>query len=55
VQCMIDEGDWCVERNRGSAVVERRLRVAFINRKELPVTLWDMSVEFFTGGVPLEE
>jgi hypothetical protein len=36
VQCMIEEDGWRVERGRGGrAVEERRLRVAFLNRKEL--------------------
>jgi hypothetical protein len=56
VECRIEEGDWYVERGRGGDVKERRLRVAFINRKELPVTLSDVRIEFSKkGGEPLEE
>ena len=56
VECRIEKGDWYVERDRGGGVVkERRLRVAFLNRKELPVTLWGVRIEFSKGGEPLEE
>jgi hypothetical protein len=34
---------------------ERRLRVTLWNGKELPVTVWDLHVEFYKGGELLEE
>ena len=47
VRCVIEDDDWYVARGRsGGFVDERRLRAAFLNRKELPVTLWDVRVEF---------
>ena len=59
VQCMIKEDDWYVPEGAypigGDTPRERRLRVTFLNRKELPVTVWDMRVEFYKGGRPLEE
>lgn len=56
VRCVIEDDDWYVARGRSGGVVdERRLRVAFLNRKELPVTLWDVRVEFSKGGEPLDE
>jgi hypothetical protein len=55
VQHRIEEGDWFVERSTSAEVEERRLRVAFLNRKDVPVTVWGMRVEFSRGGVPLED
>ena len=59
VQCMIKEDDWYVPEGAypigGDTPRERRLRVTFLNRKELPVTVWDIRVEFYKGGRPLEE
>jgi len=59
VQCMIKEDDWYVPEGAypigGDIPRERRLRVMFRNGKELPVTVWDMRVEFYKAGRPLEE
>ena len=59
VQCMIKEDDWYVPEDAypigGDIPRERRLRVTFRNRKELPVTVWDMRVEFYKGESPLEK
>ena len=59
VRCVIGDGDWSghmVEyRPDGSMPKERHLQVAFVNGKELPVTIWEMGVEFYKGGKPLEE
>jgi hypothetical protein len=55
VRHRIGEGDWFVERSTRAEVEERRLRVAFLNRKDVPVTVWGMRVEFSRGGVPLED
>jgi hypothetical protein len=59
VQCRIKEDDWYVPEDAypigGDIPRERRLRVTFRNRKELPVTVWDMRVEFYKGERPLEE
>ena len=59
VRCMMNEGDWYVPEGAyplGSDTPrERRVRVTFLNGKELPVTVWDMRVEFYKGGELLEE
>jgi hypothetical protein len=55
VQHRIGEGDWFVARSTSTEVEERRLRVAFLNRKYVPVTVWGMRVEFSRGGEPLED
>jgi hypothetical protein len=59
VQCRIKEDDWYVPEGAyprvGDIPRERRLRVMFRNGKELPVTVWDMRVEFYKRGRPLEE
>jgi hypothetical protein len=59
VQCIISEGGWYIPEhaypNGGDIPTERRLRVTFRNGKELPVTVWDMHVEFYKGDELLEE
>jgi hypothetical protein len=55
---MIKEDDWYVPEGaypRSDIPSERRLRVTFRNGKELPVTVWDVRVEFCKGGRPFEE
>ena len=40
----------------GVQVEERRLRVTFLNQKDVDVTVWDMRVAFYNrGGKLLEE
>jgi hypothetical protein len=53
---------WLPEQTAGSVdspggleVRERRLTVTFLNRKEVPVTVWGMQVVFYKGGKPLDE
>jgi|SRR5215217_6283134 len=59
VRCVIEEDDWygliVSYSPEGGVPKERRLRVAFLNRKDLPVTVWDMHVEFYKGRKQLEE
>jgi hypothetical protein len=59
VQCIISEDGWYIPEHAypigGEIPRERRLRVTFKNGKELPVTVWDMHVEFCKGGELLEE
>ena len=55
VRCSVDQ--WYVQQGAahpdgGGTAEERRLRVTFLNRKDLPVTVWDMRVEFCKRGVP---
>jgi hypothetical protein len=60
VLCAID--DWKVNktvvaasRPDGIDVEERRLQVTFLNRKDVPVTVWDMQVVFYKQDKPLDE
>jgi hypothetical protein len=57
VEVLIEEGGWFVQQGAyhpdGAVPSERRLRVAFLNHKDLPVNVRDMSVEFYKGGKPL--
>jgi hypothetical protein len=53
---------WWVARSAGSIdspggveIQERRLRATFSNRKDIPVTMWDMRVVFYKGDNPLDE
>ena len=59
VRCDID---WRVARSDGSGdspggvkVHERELTATFSNRKDIPVTVWDMRVVFYKGDNPLDE
>jgi hypothetical protein len=59
VRCDID---WRVTRSAGSVdspggveVQERQLKATFSNRKDIPVTIWDMRVVFYRGDEPLDE
>jgi hypothetical protein len=54
--------DWWVARSAGSVdspggveVQERQLKATFSNRKDIPVTIWDMRVVFYKGDKPLDE
>jgi hypothetical protein len=46
---------WEVTRSAGSEVQERQLKATFSNRKDIPVTIWDMRVVFYKGDRPLGE
>jgi len=46
---------WEVTRSAGSEVQERQLKATFANRKDIPVTIWDMRVVFYKGDEPLDE
>jgi hypothetical protein len=53
---------WWVARSTGSVdspggveVQERQLKATFSNRKDIPVTIWDMRVVFYKGDKPLDE
>ena len=59
VRCDID---WWVARSSvsvdspgGVEVQERQLKATFSNRKDIPVTVWDMRVVFYKKDKPLEE
>jgi hypothetical protein len=52
VRCKKDS--WKLQAGNGIAE-ERYLQVTFVNRKEVPVTVMEMQVLFYKGGVPLEE
>jgi hypothetical protein len=56
VRCEIK---WLSARGAGSRpnveVQERQLEVTFLNRKDVPVTVWDMQVVFYKEGKPLGE
>ena len=34
----------------GDTSRERRLRILFLNHKDVPVTVWDMHAKFYSGG-----
>jgi hypothetical protein len=58
VRCTVDK--WYPQQTGprpggGATAQERRLQVTFLNRKEMPVIVWEMRVEFYKGGEPLEE
>lgn len=58
VRCTVDK--WYPQQtgprpSGGATAYERRLQVTFLNRKDLPVTVWKMGVEFYKGREPLEE
>jgi hypothetical protein len=57
VQCTVDS--WRPTRTAyspgGDVAEERRLQVSFSNRKEVPVTVSEMRVEFYKESQPLEE
>jgi hypothetical protein len=59
VECRIKEDDWYVPKGAyprgGDTPGERRLRATFTNGKELPVTVWDVRVDFYKGRELLEE
>jgi hypothetical protein len=40
---------------RRNVVGERQLKATFLNRKDVPVTVWAMWVVFYKGGEPLDE
>lgn len=48
------ETAWKVQSSEGGVdgprVTERRLAVTFLNRKDVDVNVWEMSVEFFREG-----
>jgi hypothetical protein len=59
VRCDVD---WGVARSASSVdspgsveVQERQLKATFSNRKDIPVTIWDMRVVFYKGDRPLGE
>jgi hypothetical protein len=53
---VIGKDDWYVHRGAfNEPAEERRLKVTFLNRKELSVTVWDMRVEFSREGQLLDE
>jgi hypothetical protein len=37
----------------GVEVMQRQLGVTFLNRKDVPVSVWDLRVVFYKGGQPL--
>jgi len=39
----------------GVEVQERQLQATFLNRKDVPVTIWGMRVDFYKGGKPLDD
>ena len=57
VQCTVDF--WYPQRTGstpgGSVAAERRLQVTFSNRKEVPVTVSEMRVEFYKEGQSLPD
>jgi hypothetical protein len=59
VRCVMKDDDWYVPDGAyppGSGIPrERRLRVTFLNGKELPATVLGLRVEFYKGGELLEE
>jgi hypothetical protein len=59
VQCKIDwwstRGAGGLDSPGGVQVQERQLRVTFLNRKDVPVTVWDMRVVFYRGDKALNE
>jgi hypothetical protein len=59
VRCDVD---WGVARSAGSVnspggveVQERQLKATFSNRKDIPVTIWDIRVVFYKEDEPLDE
>jgi hypothetical protein len=44
-----------VDSPGGVEVQQRQLEVTFLNRKDVPVTVWDMQVTFYKGDMPLDE
>jgi hypothetical protein len=58
VRCVVKEGGWYMPEGAyppggGDTPRERRLRILFLNHKDVPVTVWDMHVKFYSGGKPL--
>src|SRR4051812_23298581 len=41
-----------VDAPGGLEVTERRLETTFLNRKDVPVTVWEMGVTFYKGASP---
>jgi hypothetical protein len=56
---VIEEGDWYAPEDAYALLSDtpryRRLRVKFLNHKDLPVTVWGLRVEFYKGDKLLEE
>ena len=56
VRCTVD--NWYPQQTGprpggGATSLERRLQVTFLNRKEIPITVWEMRVDFYReGGAP---
>jgi hypothetical protein len=59
VQCdmrwLNTRGAGSVDSPGGVEVQERQLELTFFNRKDVPVTVWEMRVEFYKGDKPLDE
>jgi len=50
----VGRGAGGVDSPGGVEVQERQLQATFLNRKDVPVTVWDMRVELYKGGKPLD-
>jgi hypothetical protein len=48
-------GAGSVDSPGGVEVQERQLEVTFLNRKDVPVTVWEMRVVFYRGNKPLDD
>ena len=59
VECKTDwqpvRGEVSPDSPGGVRFLERQLKVTFLNRKDVPVTVWDMRVVFYKGGNALDE
>ncbi len=59
VVCKLDwsptMGTYAAQKPSGHQVTQRSLGVTFLNRKDVPVTVWDMRVVFYKGADPLTE
>lgn len=52
VRCEI--ADWTINVGALAGPEESLLEVRFLNEKELPVVVWELRMEFYKGGEPLE-
>jgi hypothetical protein len=59
VRCEIEwwptRGTTNASRPSGNQFLERQLKATFLNRKDVPVTIWDIQVVFYKDGQPLDE